>query len=132
MLYFKHPLVNQVLCSVLEKPLRYSERIRNILELHSTQSRKLERFGLHRALYSFIWSSYPWLYSLLQLFRVSYRFVRFNIIKHFDEISCEGQRAAEGSPQGQQPKMWGLWGGSERPQGGCRSKERCRGIEMRL
>jgi hypothetical protein len=59
MLYFKHPLVNQVLCSVLEKPLRYSERIRNILELHSPQSRKLERFGLHRALYEFYMELLP-------------------------------------------------------------------------
>jgi len=44
-----------------------------------------------------------------------------------------GEEPIGGSPQGQQqPKMWGLRGGPERPQGIRRPKERCGGIEMRL
>jgi len=47
-----------------------------------------------------------------------------NILMRFP---VRGEEPIGGSPQGQQLNMWGPWGGSESPQGICRSKERCRG-----
>jgi hypothetical protein len=37
-----------------------------------------------------LYSSPAFSMSLSQLFRVSHRFIRFDTIKHLDEIPCEG------------------------------------------